>query len=103
LAELRPWFPVEQSHPDNIGGRAMSSYIDWIAPTFVLTLVSVPPDLEELARQQGILQGREAWTTFFDSIDTHRRHRQKDRAMHDAKQKSSMFPLGPSLIKSVEK
>jgi amidase len=35
-------FPVEQSHPEYIGGRAMSSYIDWIAPTFVLTLVSVP-------------------------------------------------------------
>jgi amidase len=35
-------FPVEQSHPENIGGRAMNSYIDWIAPTFVLTLVSVP-------------------------------------------------------------
>ena len=35
-------FPVEQGHPENIGGRAMNSYIDWIAPTFVLTLVSVP-------------------------------------------------------------
>jgi amidase len=35
-------FAVEQSHPENIGGRAMNSYIDWIASTFVLTLVSVP-------------------------------------------------------------
>ena len=35
-------FPVEQGHPESIGGRAMNSYIDWIAPTFVLTLVSVP-------------------------------------------------------------
>lgn len=37
-----PPFPVEQNHPTHIGGRPMKSYIDWIAPTYVLTLVGVP-------------------------------------------------------------
>jgi amidase len=37
-----PPFPVEQSHPETIGGRPMRSYIDWIAPTFVITLLGVP-------------------------------------------------------------
>ncbi|MDC7789188.1 amidase family protein [Rhodoplanes sp. TEM] len=37
-----PPFPVEQNHPTHIGGRPMRSYIDWIAPTYVLTLVGVP-------------------------------------------------------------
>jgi amidase len=35
-------FPVEQSYPESIGGRPMQSYIDWIAPTFVITLLGVP-------------------------------------------------------------
>jgi amidase len=37
-----PPFPVEQNHPTHIGGKPMKSYIDWIAPTYVLTLVGVP-------------------------------------------------------------
>ena len=37
-----PPFPVEQNYPDTIAGRKMSSYIDWIAPTFLVTLSSLP-------------------------------------------------------------
>ncbi len=35
-------FPVEQNYPTSIGGREMSAYIEWIAPTFVLTLTGLP-------------------------------------------------------------
>jgi amidase len=35
-------FPVEQNYPDVIAGRKMTSYIDWIAPTFLVTLGSLP-------------------------------------------------------------
>ena len=35
-------FPVEQNYPDTIAGRKMTSYIDWIAPTFLVTLSSLP-------------------------------------------------------------
>ena len=37
-----PPFPVEQNYPETIAGRSMSSYIDWVAPTFVLSLTSLP-------------------------------------------------------------
>jgi amidase len=37
-----PPFPVEQSYPDNIAGKPMATYIDWIAPTFVLSLTGLP-------------------------------------------------------------
>jgi amidase len=35
-------FPVEQNYPDNIAGRPMRTYVDWIAPTFVLSLAGLP-------------------------------------------------------------
>jgi amidase len=35
-------FPVEQNYPDTIAGRKMTTYIDWIAPTFLVTLSSLP-------------------------------------------------------------
>ncbi len=35
-------FPVEQNYPETIGGRAMASYIDWIAPTYILSLSGLP-------------------------------------------------------------
>jgi len=46
-----PPFPVEENYPSSIGGREMTSYIDWIAPTFLLSLsglpaVSVPAGLD---------------------------------------------------------
>ena len=35
-------FPVEQNYPDTIAGRKMTSYIDWIAPTFLVTMSTLP-------------------------------------------------------------
>ena len=35
-------FPVEQNYPDAIAGKPMKTYIDWIAPTFVLSLTGLP-------------------------------------------------------------
>lgn len=37
-----PPFPVEQNYPDSIAGKPMSTYVDWIAPTFVLSLTGLP-------------------------------------------------------------
>jgi amidase len=37
-----PPFPVEQNYPDSIAGRPMSTYVDWFAPTFVLSLTGLP-------------------------------------------------------------
>jgi amidase len=37
-----PPFPVEQNYPDSIAGQPMQTYIDWIAPTFVLSLTGLP-------------------------------------------------------------
>ena len=37
-----PPFPVEQNYPDHIAGKPMQTYIDWIAPTFVLSLTGLP-------------------------------------------------------------
>ena len=35
-------FPVGESHPATVGGRPMKTYVDWIAPTFILSLTSLP-------------------------------------------------------------
>jgi amidase len=35
-------FPVTQNYPDTIAGRRMATYIDWIAPTFLVTLCGLP-------------------------------------------------------------
>ena len=35
-------FPVEQNYPETVGGRAMKTYVDWIAPTFTLSLTGLP-------------------------------------------------------------
>ncbi|HSH75874.1 MAG TPA: amidase family protein, partial [Longimicrobiales bacterium] len=37
-----PPFPVEQNYPDSVGGRPMKTYIDWVAPTFTLSLTGLP-------------------------------------------------------------
>jgi len=37
-----PPFPVERNHPDRIGERRLETYIDWIAPTFLVSLVNLP-------------------------------------------------------------
>jgi amidase len=35
-------FPVEQNYPDSIAGKPMQSYVDWIAPTYVLSMTGLP-------------------------------------------------------------
>jgi amidase len=37
-----PPFPVEQNYPDTVAGKKMTTYVDWIAPTFVLSLTGLP-------------------------------------------------------------
>lgn len=37
-----PPFPVEENYPATIAGREMETYIDWVAPTFVLSLTNLP-------------------------------------------------------------
>jgi amidase len=37
-----PPFPVERNYPETINGKPMATYIDWVAPTFVITLAGVP-------------------------------------------------------------
>ena len=37
-----PPFPVEQNYPDAIAGRPLQTYVDWIAPTFVLSMTGLP-------------------------------------------------------------
>jgi amidase len=37
-----PPFPVEQNYPDTVAGKVMKTYVDWIAPTFVLSLTGLP-------------------------------------------------------------
>jgi amidase len=37
-----PPFPVEQNYPETVAGRTMTTYVDWIAPTFVLSLTGLP-------------------------------------------------------------
>jgi len=40
-APVKP-YPVEQNFPDEINGRKFENYVDWIAPAFLVTLVSLP-------------------------------------------------------------
>ncbi|MFQ5583460.1 MAG: amidase [Calditrichia bacterium] len=35
-------FPVEQNYPTEIAGKKMKTYIDWFAPTFLLSLSGLP-------------------------------------------------------------
>ena len=37
-----PPFPVEQNYPETVAGKPMETYVDWIAPTFVLSLTGLP-------------------------------------------------------------
>lgn len=40
-APVKP-FPVEMNFPTELNGRRFESYVDWIAPAFLVTLVSLP-------------------------------------------------------------
>jgi amidase len=35
-------FPVEQNYPETVAGKKMRTYVDWLAPTFVLSLTGLP-------------------------------------------------------------
>jgi amidase len=35
-------FPIEKNFPDEINGRKLANYIDWLAQSFLVTLVSLP-------------------------------------------------------------
>jgi amidase len=37
-----PPFPVEQDFPESVAGRPMKTYVDWMAPTFILSLTGLP-------------------------------------------------------------
>jgi len=37
-----PPFSIEENFPRTVGGREMATYVDWIAPTFVLSLTGLP-------------------------------------------------------------
>ncbi len=37
-----PPFPVEQNFPTEVAGRPMRTYVDWFAPTFLLSLAGLP-------------------------------------------------------------
>jgi amidase len=37
-----PPFPVEENFPQTVGGKEMETYIDWVAPAFVLSLTGLP-------------------------------------------------------------
>ena len=40
-APVKP-YPVEMNFPDRINGKSFDNYIDWIAPAYLITLVSLP-------------------------------------------------------------
>jgi amidase len=40
-APVKP-FPVETNFPGEVNGRTLENYVDWIAPAFLITLVSLP-------------------------------------------------------------
>jgi amidase len=40
-APVKP-YPVEMNFPNEVNGRKFDHYIDWIAPAFLITLVSLP-------------------------------------------------------------
>ena len=40
-APVKP-FPVEMNYPSEINGRKLDNYVDWIAPAFLITLMSLP-------------------------------------------------------------
>jgi len=37
-----PPFPVEQNYPETVAGQKMKTYVDWLAPTFLLSLTGLP-------------------------------------------------------------
>ena len=50
-APVKP-FPVEMNFPASINGRKLENYIDWIAPAYLITLVSLPAASAPAGRSQ---------------------------------------------------
>ncbi len=77
-----PPFPVEQNYPEEVAGKKMRTYVDWFAPTFLLSLTglpvaSVPCGLDERGLPVGIqVVGRpnDEETVLAVAADIQRRH-----------------------------
>src|SRR5438105_5889602 len=77
-----PPFPVEQNYPETVAGKKMETYVDWIAPTFVLSLTGLPVASVPCGRDPeglpvglqivGRAQGEEAVLALASQV--HRRH-----------------------------
>jgi amidase len=37
-----PPFPVDQNYPQTVAGKTMKTYVDWLAPTFLLSMSGLP-------------------------------------------------------------
>jgi amidase len=48
-------FPVEQNYPETVGGQKLANYIDWLAPTFLVTMAGVPAISVPSGRTRGQL------------------------------------------------
>ncbi len=48
-----PPFTVEQNYPALVGGREMATYVDWFAPTFVLSITGLPVASVPCGRDDG--------------------------------------------------
>lgn len=48
-------FPVEQNYPETVGGQKLANYIDWVAPTFLVTMAGVPAISVPSGRTRGQL------------------------------------------------
>jgi amidase len=48
-------FPVEQNFPETVGGQKLANYIDWVAPTFLVTMAGIPAISVPSGRTRGQL------------------------------------------------
>jgi amidase len=83
-------FPIEQNYPETVGGRKMQTYIDWIAPTFLVTLCSLPASSVPCgATHTGLPVGIQIVSRRFDEM----------RNLSLAKVIEEMHPLGwPAMV-----
>ncbi len=54
-----PPFPVVENYPRTVAGKEMETYVDWLAPTFVLSMTglavaSVPAGLDSAGMPVGL-------------------------------------------------
>ena len=85
-----PPFPVEQNYPETVAGKKMQTYIDWIAPTFLVTLCSLPASSVPCGKtKQGMPIGLQIISRRFD----------EPRNLGLAKLVQEMNPIGwPPLV-----